>query len=225
MKSYKLNFTLLVSTFLLWIIIDQSLFSQELKHQKKSLGSRMSEEFDVVKDDKEIKQGTYQLKIENLICQIGTYRNNQRSGIWKIYTAKDELELEYDYDKDELVYVNKKYYTINGDSTLLLPIYLGGSKYIIQSVFKDIDPRQFQWGSGRLIVSFEVDSNGIPHRFMLNESCNYPNLDKLAINAVKSVTTSNFKFLPARQDGKAIPYVILLPLYYSARVIKMGHYK
>ena len=66
-----------------------------------------------------------------------------------------------------------------------------------------------------------MDSSGIPHRFILKESCNYPNLDKLAIDAVKSVTTSNFKFLPARKDGKAIPYVILLPLYYSARGMKI----
>ena len=67
-----------------------------------------------------------------------------------MYATKDELELEYDYDKDELVYVNKKYYSINGDSTLLLPIYLGGSKYIVQSVFKDIDTSSISVGKWKV---------------------------------------------------------------------------
>jgi hypothetical protein len=186
----------------------------------------MTEEFDVLQDNKEIKQGKYQLKIENLICQSGNYNNNQRCGIWQLYLTNDELELEYDYDKEELIYVNKKYYTINNDSSLILPIYLGGLKQLYQTIYKNIDPSQFQWGNGKLIVSFEVDTSGEPHRFMLSLSCNYKNLDKLAIEAVKNVATSNyFKFLPAKKDGKVIPYVINLPLYYSVREIKMGSYR
>jgi antitoxin component YwqK of YwqJK toxin-antitoxin module len=51
-----------------------------------------------------IKEGLYTLKIENLICQTGSYKNNQRSGTWQIYYSKDELEFEYNYDTKELTY-------------------------------------------------------------------------------------------------------------------------
>jgi hypothetical protein len=156
MKSH-FSKSVFFSILVLWIFQSPYLFSQELKHQKKNLGSRTTKEFDVLKDNKDIKEGNYQLKIDNLVCQIGAYKSNQKSGIWQIYFTKDELELQYDYDKDELIYFNKKYYLNNDDSTLCRPIYLGGFNYFIQSIYNSIDPSQFQWGNGRLTVSFEVD--------------------------------------------------------------------
>jgi hypothetical protein len=225
MNSAHLNQRFILLTLFLGLTLNLSLFSQELKHQKKSLGSRMREEFDVLKSNKEIKEGEYTLKYDNFICQIGVFKNNQRSGLWKIFYDKEDLELEYNFDTSELIYFNKKYYVSKDDSTLVRPIYLGGMKYFFQSVINNIDPNQMQWGNGSFVISFEVDPNGVSHKFLLKTSCGYKNLDLLAIKSVTKVATSTFKFLPATKDGNPISFVLDVPINYVARTVKMGPYK
>jgi hypothetical protein len=225
MKINHLNPSFFVLILIVELTLNQTLSSQELKHQRKSIGSRIIEEYDVPKSNKDIKEGQYKLKIDNFICQIGSYKNNQRSGTWQIFYSKDELELEYNYDTNELIYFNKKYYVSKNDSNLYQPIYLGGIKYFFQSVINNIDPKQMQWGNGSLSVSFEVDTKGIPHKFQLTSSCNYKNLDLLAVNAVKNVATSNFKFIPAKKDDKPITFMMEVPLNYIVRTIQMGPLK
>jgi hypothetical protein len=202
------------------LALNQTLSSQELKQQRKSIGTRMTEEYSVLKSDKDIKEGPYKLKIDNFICQIGSYKNNQRSGTWQIFYSKDELELEYNYDTNELTYFNKKYYLSKDDSTFCKPIYLGGIMYFNRAVTSNIDPQQMQWGNGSLTVSFEVDPSGIPNRFLLKSSCGYKNLDLLTVNSVKTVATSNFKFLPAKKDGRPITFMVDFPLNYEVHYIR-----
>jgi hypothetical protein len=226
MKLNRLNTSFLILILIGEFAINQTISSQELKHQRKSLGSRMTEEYDVLKDNKKIKEGQYTLKIENFISQIGSYKNNQRAGIWKIFYSKDQLELEYNYDTNELIYFNKKYFLNKYDSSIYQPIYLGGMKNFYQSVISNIDPIQMRWGNGSLSVSFEVDTSGMPHRFLLSSSCNYDHLDLLAIEAVKKVATSgNFKFLPAKKDGKPINFLFEVPINYIFREVRMGPLK
>jgi TonB family protein len=217
MEIKYLNPGLLVIILFMEIILNQTLSSQELRHQRKSLGSRMTEECDVLKSKNDFKEGQYILKIDNFICQIGSYKNNQRSGPWKVYYSKDELEFEYNYDTNELTYLNKKYYLSKDDTTLLRPIFLGGMKYFFQSVINNIDPKQMQWGDGSLSVSFEVDPNGLPQKFMITSSSNYRNLDLLALEAVKTVATSSFKFLPAKKDKKPTSFILDVPIDYTVR--------
>jgi hypothetical protein len=220
MKINHLNPSFFVLILIVEFTLNQTLPSQELKHQRKSIGSGMTEEYDVLKNNKDIKEGQYKLKIDNFICQIGSYKNNQRSGTWQIFYSKDDLELEYNYDTNELIYFNKKYYVSKDDSTFYRPIYLGGMKYFFQSVKNNIDPNQMQWGNGSLSVSFEVDPSGIPHKFQLLLSCGYKNLDLLTVNSIKNVATSSFKFIPAKKNGIPISFVMEVPLNYTVHYIR-----
>jgi hypothetical protein len=223
MNIYYLNTRLLALIFILELTVNQTLSSQELEYQKRSLSPRMTEEFNVLKSNLKIKEGQYKLVIDDYICQIGLYKNNQRSGIWSIHFSFG-LDNVYNYDTNELIYFDKDTYLSREDSTLCRPIYLGGITYFKQSIMNLLDRSETRWGNGRLYISFGVDSTGLPNNFKLKSSCNNKKLDLMAVDAVKKVATSNFKFVPARRNGKPISYNVEVPIYYTNMDIQVIPY-
>jgi antitoxin component YwqK of YwqJK toxin-antitoxin module len=114
------------------ILILTNVFAQELKTVKIKTPAPVStkEEFQVFKDKKSVKNGTYKKwKGRNLI-ETGFFKSNSKDSLWKIYSQKGiliatgnyELNLKtdiwsyfsksgilvqkYDHDKDTLVYFN-----------------------------------------------------------------------------------------------------------------------
>jgi len=215
MKLKYLNPSFILLLLIMELILNQTISSQELKHKRRNIGTNMIEEYSVLKSNKDIREGPYKLIIDKFICQIGSYKNNLRSGTWQIFYSKDTLELEYNYDTNELIYFNKKYYLSKDDSTLCKPIYLGGYMYFFHAVINSIDPKQLQCGNGLLIVSFDVDSSGIPSKFLLRLSSGCNDLDIESVRSIRIVATSNFKYMPAKKDGKPFTYNMYYPLYVS----------
>jgi hypothetical protein len=208
-------------------LINPKLSSQELEYQKRNLSSRMTEEFYVLKSNKKVKEGQYKLLINNSICQQGYYTNNQKSGIWSIFCCasgvSNFLDILFNYDTNQVLDFSHTYYS-RLDTTLCRPIYLGGTKYFEESIINLIDLNETKFGSGSLIISFGVDSVGIPNNFKLKSSSNNRTLDLMAIDAIKKVATSNFKFIEARKNGKSISYVGEVFIVYSYKNIQVLPY-
>jgi hypothetical protein len=228
MNIIYLNTRLLALVFFWELTVNQTLSSQELEYQKRNLSPRMTEEFNVLKSNKKIKEGQYKLVIDDFICQMGFYKNNQKSGIWSVFCCIQAVspwaEIVYNYDTNELIYFEKDIYFSREDSTLCLPIYLGGTQYFKEAIMNLLDRNETRLGNGRLYISFGVDSTGLPNNFRLKSSCNNKKLDLMAVDAVKKVATSNFKFIPARRNGKSISYNVEVPIYYTNMDIQVIPY-
>ena len=221
--------TRMLILFISEFIIIQTISSQELEFQKRCLSTRIVEEFYVLKNNKEIKEGQYKLLIDNFICQTGFYTNNQRSGLWAIFCCSNQVvpgppEIVYNYDTNKLIYFEKDFYFSREDSTLRLPIYLGGIQYFKESILNHLDINQTRWGNGGIYISFEVDSTGLAKDIKLKSSCDNKSLDLMAIDAVKKVATSDFKFLPARRYGNSISYTVEVPIIYTSMNIQVIPY-
>jgi hypothetical protein len=211
--------------FILGFLANQTLSSQELEFQIKNLSPRMTEEFCVLKSNKKIKEGMYKLLINNSTCQLGHYKNNLRSGIWSIFccgNGLDSPEIIYNYDTNQILFETVNPYRL--DTTLIIPIYLGGIQYFQESIIDLIDPNETKFGNGNLHITFNVDSIGVPNNFKLKSSCNNRTLDFMALDAVKKVATSNFKFIAARRHGKPISYVEEVSIVYTYKDIKVRTY-
>ena len=227
MKIIYLNTRLLALIFILELTVNQIVCSQELEFQRRSISPRMTEEFNVLKSNKKIKEGQYKLVINDIICQMGFYKNNQKSGIWSVFCCSqgvgDSPEIVYNYDTNELIFFEDTYLS-REDSTLCLPIYLGGIQYFKESILNLLDRSETRLGNGSLYISFGIDSIGLPNNFKLKSSCNNKKLDQMALEAVEKVATSNFKFIPALRNGRPISYFVEVPIYYTKMDIQVLPY-
>ena len=185
----------------------------------------MSEDYYTLKGNQSIKEGQYKLFMDDFICQMGNYKKNKRSGIWYIMSYMDGIDIVYNYDSQELIDFEKMYYISYEDSTLRKPIYLGGMKYFMLSIKNLINCNQTLLGDKYLRISFDVDSCGIPSNFKVKLSCDIKALNLMSLDAVKKVATSDFKFLPAQKNGRAVSDIIEVQITYdSMRGIDVAPY-
>jgi hypothetical protein len=80
-------------------------FAQETVEQKNRLTESVTEVFNVLKADKNTKQGLYKaLYRRKVALAIGNYADNKRTGIWHFYDTKQNLVENFDYDNSGLMY-------------------------------------------------------------------------------------------------------------------------
>jgi len=67
-----------------------------------------SEEYQVLKSDKNIKYGSYKRELfSGIVITKGLYENNIKKGIWEFFDYRTgDLEQKYDFDKDSLTFSN-----------------------------------------------------------------------------------------------------------------------
>ena len=183
--------------------------AQNLKKVTRNPYRNTQEQFQVLKENPKIKEGSYLLKIDGIVYQEGSFKNNQRSGVWKIYKAKNVIDFTYDYDNQQIVFFNKDYFPNPQDSLSRGPVYLGGLMYFNSCVFNslEITIEMIEEMKGnhdyKAFVGFEVDSIGNPSNFEIILTSNNAKIDLSAISAIKIVSKS-FPFLPGLEKGKPV---------------------
>jgi periplasmic protein TonB len=65
---------------------------------------------------------------------------------------------------------------------------------------------------GRVLLHVHVTENGRPDAVTLHRSSGFPRLDQAAVEAVW-----RWKFVPARQDGKAVAAAVVVPINFTLR--------
>jgi hypothetical protein len=72
---------------------------------KKALTRDLEEVFQVTDQDKNIRDGAYQVVgNEKKVLVKGAYTNGKRTGVWSYYNPQGELLQQYDYDKAAVVF-------------------------------------------------------------------------------------------------------------------------
>ena len=211
--------------FLLSLLVCNIANGQELKKVNKSICDDIEEQYYVLKNDRDVKNGPYRLSIKNSIYQLGFYTNNERTGIWSIYDNKHILDFKYDFDTKKILDLNKRYFMNSKDTTSRAPIYLGGDAFLLyramcymkpgEELYQNISP-----GNYRVVVKFEIDTIGVPTNYAVLLSCGKKTLDDEAIRCVKLASNLDFPFLPALEKGKPFKTNMIIPINFSYREVK-----
>ncbi|WP_282015309.1 energy transducer TonB [Marinifilum flexuosum] len=213
MKITKTSFTTFFS-FTLLLISTQCFGQKKYKRVKHQITHLHKEIYQVDKKSK-IKEGFYYVvntRTKDTLV-TGEYLNNKRIGIWKFYKKDSTPHLEYDYDRNQLASYNSgnridSTFIKKGDKYVLdkvdnPQIYIGFENQAEFDMIKKIKlPTELmeKHKSGSCLYSFIISKEGILKDITIEQSIN-KNLDK---NAIKTIKELNYKWEPARQNGKPI---------------------
>lgn len=157
-------------------------------------------------DNIEVKDGPYTVFRNKKLVIEGHYSNNQKSGLWIVYSSKQDTEFVYNYDlnlfenwkcqKQFQSCRNKKRpaYCVDGFQILYSQIALN----VIYPKSAMLDGKQ-----GRSTVTIVIDHDGRFSDYSLSRSSGYKDIDKEAVTAVRNICSKSIWF-PA-VDNNDIP--------------------
>jgi hypothetical protein len=80
-------------------------FAQETIERNNRLTDSVTETFEVLKSNKDIKQGLYRALFKHkTLVATGNYTNDKKTGIWNFYRPNSKLVQRFNYDKNQLVF-------------------------------------------------------------------------------------------------------------------------
>jgi protein TonB len=177
------------------------------------------EEFHVLKSNKDIREGTYKHIICNKLSVDGTYKNGEKTGVWKCYNYEDEVELEINYDNGLIKYltidsITKKDVILetslnpSGDRPMLI---ISGSNIITNYLIHHINYPQYALErgiSGKVVIELILDSKGKISDYVVNTSID-KSLDDEALRVVRMIPMN---FLPVFINGEAAETKLMIPV-------------
>lgn len=87
------------------ILFAGNMFAQETIKQKDRLTASVIEDYNVLKTDKQTKQGRYMAVFERKTAlAFGDYTNNQKTGIWRFFDTGGKLTQIFDYNRSMILY-------------------------------------------------------------------------------------------------------------------------
>ena len=203
------NLVLLITLILTYTFC----FSQtELKQiTKKDKVNSIIEKYQVLKENRKVKHGKYEKFLAGKLIETGQYSNDEKSGVWKYYGYKKELNLEYDYDNGKVLFYEKP----EKSDTLDRPVIYLGSSYaprrLIQVNLRYPIKAQENGKSGRIIISIEIDESGKVYDYKIKQKV-YPVLDEEALRVVKLIQGD---WLPAIYKGEKIKSSYEFPVVFQ----------
>lgn len=210
------------------------------------------EVYEVLKKDKKVRHGAYQKfrnpevlvmrgyyksgKKDSLWLQYqydgktkqaeGHYADDERSGVWTFYDHLGEIEQQYNFTSNELVYykpndASQKYRVFKGNDTLLTkidrpPLYIGGSvlQFEERSYQMSYPPLAREKGiEGKVYIIFTIDSTGKASNHKVIQGIG-GGCDQEALKAAKSLPNH---WLPAILNGQAVTVEHTLPFGFTLR--------
>lgn len=93
--------------FLLIIILlfAGNLFAQETIKQKNRLTASVTEDYNVLKTDKQTKEGRYTaIYNRKTALAFGNYTNNKKTGLWRFFETGGKLIQIFDYSQNKILY-------------------------------------------------------------------------------------------------------------------------
>lgn len=169
-------------------------FPQELKIVSKRNKFDLIETYSVLKDNRQIKHGTFEMKYYKKVLQKGTYDYGKKIGLWKYYLSKGYEEFIYNFDKqivesdkpgnarEALCSEGKDYFDIITMRSIQLP----GDALRNGSCFK-------------VMATFEVNPEGRPQNFKLKEKSQNETLSQSVLDIIKQ-EAMKLNWYPAIDD-------------------------
>ncbi len=198
-------------------------FSQTKIKKVKDLNLKDSwEEISILKTNQEIREGTYKRFILGKLSVEGTYKNGERSGIWKIYNYQNNIETEINFDSGLIHYLAKDTVTnldvqletkinptgdrpiINISSSKMILFYLSQLvKYPIYALENSI--------SGQVEILIKVNSEGKIVDYVICTSID-KSLDEEAMRVARMIP---LELLPAYKNGVPVDSDIKVPVKFT----------
>lgn len=197
-------------------------YCQDLKLTSKKTGF-IIEEYEVLKSDKRIKNGSYTKKIFNDLSAKGSYKNNERIGIWEFYRfASEELEQKYDYDNKKLLFdVNQQKpnnFYFNGKWSIgkldSIPYVIGGLSDLKLKLYEKIRDNLFQRNTpfaGVTVFSFIVDKDGSTK----NHKISISSLNSIEESLLKIIKDYPNNWIPGIYNGEKVEAEYIISMYIS----------
>lgn len=186
-------------------------YSQELKKvHTKSMNGLIEETYYVLKSDKKIKHGAYELIYLGTLVQKGDYSNGKKIGNWYYYKEDGSKEFVYNYDSLKIISDS-----MGVARPALYSEGMAGFQNCIYTNLKYPQEALREGKSGRVYVSFSVDSNGIPGDFKIEFGLNSPSLDSEAIRVVKKACVDHEWYPAINEKGEKVKSRFKWPVNFS----------
>lgn len=177
--------------------------------------------FNVLKEDKSIRQGQYQKIINGKLAIEGQYDHNSKIGIWKFLDWDGTCYLSYDYSLNKIHDFKTdtaKQIIIQNKDTILRrvdrPVLYNGSKM----EFQDYIARSLRYPEiavengimGKILVGIVIDENGSVDSYYIVKG------DDSALNEESLRVVKAFKgnWFPAILDGVPVKSVFVHPIVF-----------
>lgn len=175
--------------------------------------------YHVLKSDKKIRHGTYQVFNGDTLIVEGLYDHGKKIGRWNFLSSKGKLEQRFNFSGNKLEYYNpdttvlqfKIAHPLEPGDTIIYPAKIGSNalvfhKFIMKSIMMDHRVAGTT-GEFELFNIFYLDENGKLIKWQKKVA-------SLNFNRVREESFSEFEpdellFTPARVNGQAVPSVII----------------
>lgn len=210
-------------TICILFLIYESGFSQTKHIRIKNENLKNTyEDICVLKSNEKLKDGNYKKVTCGKTSIEGNYKNNERTGIWKVYDFDGKVEVEIDYTSGWLKYLKfdsiskQKYYVESSiqpkddrpilslsSSNMVLNYLMKLINYPIYAIENNI--------SGKVVISVKVDSTGKIIDYLTYKSVD-KSVDEESIRVIKLIP---FEFLPEYRNGKPVASEMKFPVYFA----------
>jgi TonB family protein len=164
---------------------------------KKTLYGQFKEKYSVSTSNKEVKDGPYAVYNNRELVIKGNYSNNQKSGLWTVYSSKQDTEFVYNYDLNKFKYW-KCQENFQGCNDKKRPAYCAdGFQIIYSQILMDViypQSAQLESKQGSSTVTIVIDRDGRFHDFYLSKSSGNIDIDKEAVIAVRNICSKSTWF-------------------------------
>lgn len=187
--------------------------------------SNLTEIYYVLKDEPRIKEGEYKLMGQDKKVYIsGSYKNNNRAGVWTFCRNSGELSRRFDFDKDSLVEYK---WNANDSTTMRIKTMDGWRRKVVSSppfpLYGDLSfiighnliypaKAKLDGVQGTVVVAVRIDRTGVILAARVRTAVETL-LDKEALRVVNLIGV----WYPAVCDGKKVECEYLIPIRFELK--------
>jgi hypothetical protein len=207
-------------TFVLLYILSQMQYclAQGTIKRRNLINNSFFEEYSVLKNDRNVRNGNYRLLYKTKLAASGRYSQGKKTGVWNFYDGKSKVIQQFDYDNSKLITntdecsANLRFEipdALDGDS-IINPVKIGGMIAGYQMLARKF--RTLEYEKERvpfLTVShvFELDSAGNLTSWITRSE--YSGKTKFDRQDIDQLSADERIFLPAFVNGKRVPSAVI----------------
>lgn len=204
--------------------------AQDIKTIKRELSTSLTEEYEVFKDSKKIKNGNYWVFDNNKQMVVkGVYNNAMKDSIWTYYNNSGEIVQRYNFSENKLIVNNADATTniqqkfeitpaANSTNKVEPPVKIGGINYGFYLLYDErLIPAKLKnetrISTDTLSYIFTVSALGKLEKWDVKTVNSYGD-STIQNYSIKGLPTDAYDFVPAKINGipvesKLILYVVL----------------
>ena len=212
--------------FVLSLLYFTNCFAQEIIEKKNRLNDNVTEKFQVLKDNQQIKNGHYEAMYRRRVpVAQGNYTQNKKSGTWRFYDQKGKLMQVYDYDNHVLKFEAKEYaaasnffYTIDKEikdtDKVTKPLKIGGRYYGYLPYLGFYQPpfNPYEYGTSGCVAVVEllISPLGRLAGYKVRTACRFLEYDQTIAMNVSLFKEEDKQFIPATYNGQPVVSRIMI---------------